>query len=80
MLETCLNKEASSPSNMFKTRPTELLNTIKVPEMLEGLTTRDGQSIKVMISTKQFANYPGQTTPSPPIIDEVTLDRLRQRN
>ncbi len=48
--------------------------------MIEGLTTRDGKAIKVMISTKQFANYPNQITPSPPIIDESTLDMLRQRN
>jgi len=39
--------------------------------MLYDLTNKNGQGqpLKVVIGTKQFANYPGQLSPSPPIIN-----------
>lgn len=47
---------------------------------MEGFKQKDGSPIRVMIGTKQFANYPNQTSPSPPIIDEKTLGQLRKKN
>lgn len=43
------------------------------------MKNRDGSPIKVMVGTKQFSNYPGQIIPSPPIIDEETLQELRKK-
>jgi hypothetical protein len=48
--------------------------------MLDDLINKNGQPLKVVIGTKQFANYPGQLSPSPPIINEIRLKELRQKN
>ena len=48
--------------------------------LIEGMKNRDGSPVKVVIGTKQFANYPGQSAPSPAIIDETTLSDLRIKN
>lgn len=52
----------------------------KVPNILNNLKTQDGSPLKVIIGTKQFANFPNQLSPSPPIIDEITLKELRNKN
>jgi len=36
--------------------------------------------MKVFIDTKQFANFPGQNSPSPQIINEINLEELRAKN
>ena len=48
--------------------------------IIDSIKNRDGSPVKVVISTKQFANYPGQSTPSPSIIDEATLSEFRKKN
>ncbi len=58
---------------MVRTKPIDVVDNSQVPEIMESLKTKDGSPVKVMIGTKQFANYPNQASPSPPIIDERTL-------
>lgn len=80
VLDATLNQEAQSPKNTFNIKATNLLSMNKVPGMIGDLKTKDGSPIKVFVSTKQFANFPNQITPSPPIIDETTLHELRRKN